>query len=408
MAYIGNDLTIQQYAPQIAYFNGTGSQTAFTLPQAVVSAAQIIVVIENVIQNPSDAYSVLGTTLTFTSAPPSGTSNIWVEYTSLQTNTVAPSPGTVGTASIVSGVTISFADGSASTPSITNDGDTNTGMFFPAADTIAFAEGGVESMRIDSSGNLLVGATTGVGGNRFTAVGGGTQISGGTTAQEGVRIQRISGAATITGINNDNNAFNPLAFFTSGTEAMRIDSSGNVRIGTTAAIVAQERASINAGASAGYGLVVATSTTGGYSALVLRNSDGNATSNQIFFQHGSTFVGSVTSTSSSTAYNTSSDYRLKENIAPMTGALNTVAQLKPCTYNWKVDGSNGQGFIAHELAEVVPDCVTGEKDAVDADGNIKPQSIDTSFLVATLTAAIQEQQAIIQDLKARIETLEAK
>jgi hypothetical protein len=102
MAYVGNNLTIQQYAPQIAYFNGNGSTVAFTLPTAVVSAAQIIVVIENVIQNPSSSYSVSGTTLTFTSAPPSGTNNIWVEYTSLQTNTVVPSAGTVGQAQMSS------------------------------------------------------------------------------------------------------------------------------------------------------------------------------------------------------------------------------------------------------------------------------------------------------------------
>lgn len=102
MAYVGNNLTVQQYAPQIAYFNGNGSTVAFTLPIAVVSAAQIIVAIENVIQNPSSSYSVSGTTLTFTSAPPSGTNNIWVEYTSLQTNTVAPSAGTVGQAQMSS------------------------------------------------------------------------------------------------------------------------------------------------------------------------------------------------------------------------------------------------------------------------------------------------------------------
>jgi hypothetical protein len=72
-------------------------------------------------------------------------------------------------------------------------------------------------------------------------------------------------------------------------------------------------------------------------------------------------------------------------------------------YKWNVDGSNGEGFIAHELAEVVPQCVTGEKDAVDANGNPKYQGIDTSFLVATLTAAIQEQQAIIESLKARLD-----
>jgi hypothetical protein len=116
-----------------------------------------------------------------------------------------------------------------------------------------------------------------------------------------------------------------------------------------------------------------------------------------------TIVGTISVTGSATAYNTSSDYRLKNTIAPMTGALAKVALLKPCTYKWNVDGSDGQGFIAHELAEVAPNCVTGEKDAVDAEGNPQYQGIDTSFLVATLTAAIQEQQAIINSLKARLD-----
>ena len=87
----------------------------------------------------------------------------------------------------------------------------------------------------------------------------------------------------------------------------------------------------------------------------------------------------------------------------MTGAMAKVALLKPCIYKWNADGSDGQGFIAHELAEVVPDCVTGEKDAIDANGNIKPQGIDVSFLVATLTAAIQEQQVLINQLKTRLD-----
>jgi hypothetical protein len=116
----------------------------------------------------------------------------------------------------------------------------------------------------------------------------------------------------------------------------------------------------------------------------------------------------------STTYNTSSDYRLKENIVPMTGALAKVSQLKPCTYKWKWNGSDGEGFIAHELAEVCPSAVSGEKDAIetyiDEEGNeqtrIKPQGIDTSFLVATLTAAIQEQQATINALTARVVALE--
>jgi hypothetical protein len=125
-----------------------------------------------------------------------------------------------------------------------------------------------------------------------------------------------------------------------------------------------------------------------------------------FYNASASNVGNITINSGGTAYGTTSDYRLKENIAPMTGALEKVSLLKPVIYTWKTDDSNGQGFIAHELQAIIPDAVVGEKDAVNEDGSIKPQCIDTSFLVATLTAAIQEQQTIINDLKARITALE--
>ena len=92
----------------------------------------------------------------------------------------------------------------------------------------------------------------------------------------------------------------------------------------------------------------------------------------------------------------------------MTGALAKVSQLKPCTFTWKADGSAGQGFIAHELAEVCPQAVTGEKDALRADGEMDTQGVDTSFLVATLTAAMQEQQTLITQLTERIAALENK
>jgi hypothetical protein len=129
-----------------------------------------------------------------------------------------------------------------------------------------------------------------------------------------------------------------------------------------------------------------------------------------FYDGSNTFCGQIyiDAGANVTYYATSSDYRLKENVAPMTGALAKVQQLNPVTYNWKKSGKESQGFIAHELQEVIPEAVIGEKDAVDKDGNIMPQMIDTSFLVATLTAAIQEQQQIINDLKLRIETLENK
>lgn len=120
---------------------------------------------------------------------------------------------------------------------------------------------------------------------------------------------------------------------------------------------------------------------------------------EIFRNAAGTSVGNIASTVSATAYNTSSDYRLKENIQPMQNALATVVQLNPVTYTWKVDGSDGQGFIAHELQAIVPDAVTGEKDAVDEKGNPIYQGVDTSFLVATLTKAIQELKAEVDSLK---------
>ena len=125
----------------------------------------------------------------------------------------------------------------------------------------------------------------------------------------------------------------------------------------------------------------------------------------IAFCNGNGDVGTISVSGSATTYATSSDYRLKNTISPMTGALAKVALLKPCTYKWNVDGSDGQGFIAHELQEVVEGCVTGEKDAVDAEGNPQYQGIDTSFLVATLTAAIQELKAIVDAQGAEIAAL---
>ena len=131
---------------------------------------------------------------------------------------------------------------------------------------------------------------------------------------------------------------------------------------------------------------------------------GSGYSYHIFTYNGTT-IGQINQNGTTAiTYATTSDYRLKENIAPLTGALATVAQLKPVTYKWKSDGSDGQGFIAHELQAVVPDCVTGEKDAVDEDGKPVYQGIDTSFLVATLTAAIQELNAKVTALETQLAT----
>jgi hypothetical protein len=248
--------------------------------------------------------------------------------------------------------------------------------------SLAFGTNDVERMRIDSSGNV------GIGTSSPSSV-----ISGTATV-----LQVQNGNLAALALNNStakkfsisSQVSSSLVFYdeTASAERARIDSSGNLYLGITT----------TPGASAG--MLFEKSGTINVSRGITTNA------NVAEWRNPNGVVGTISTNGSSTAYNTSSDYRLKNTIAPMTGALAKVAALKPCTYKWNADGSDGEGFIAHELQEVVPDAVTGEKDAVNEDGSIKPQGIDTSFLVATLTAAIQEQQAIITALTARVEALE--
>jgi hypothetical protein len=320
---------------------------------------------------------------------------------------------------------LSDVDGTAAAPAIRGT-DANTGIFFPAADTIAFAEGGVEAARFDSAGNFGLGTTapavtldtrsTSAAAARFSRSGTSGQLTS-IVFEDGSATLGSGGTARIA------SSTGYLAFSTGGTsgdtaggtERARIDSSGQFLVGATS----NPGGGTSVAAFSGADVLNVNNTTAG---------TGSVTS--VYFKRNATTVGSITVTGSATAYVTSSDYRLKENIAPMTGALANVALLKPVTYKWKVDGSDGQGFIAHELQAVVPDCVSGAKDAVgeqqyevtpavkDAEGRviteavmgtrIAPvyQGIDTSFLVATLTAAIQEQQALITALTTRITALE--
>jgi hypothetical protein len=258
---------------------------------------------------------------------------------------------------------------------------------------------GTERMRIDSSGNVGIGTSS----PTFTS-GSGLQIerSGATATLEITRSDAsIAGSLSLQGGSVQNNIYSvgakPLVFYTNSTQAMRIASNGQVFVNATSTLgSAGARFNMlwNNVSEQAFTLKASSTTFNGGPFVFLNSVDGTS--------------GTIGQTASSVSYNTSSDYRLKENITPMTGALAKVQALKPVTYTWKIDGANGQGFIAHELQEVVPECVTGEKDAINEDGSIKAQGVDTSFLVATLTAAIQEQQAIITDLKARIETLENK
>ncbi len=284
---------------------------------------------------------------------------------------------------------ISGTNGSAGTPAVQGE-DTNTGVFFPAADTVAVATVGTERLRVNSIGDVGVGTSSPTDFQQF-GYGPTVESRGGFG---GSFIASNSGNTVRTILSNTSGATagvlktltnHPLVFGTNDTERARIDADGTLLIGRTADVSAATRLGLDATASIS-GFISETGPTTSVTHGRFYNGNGN--------------VGNISTNASATTYATSSDYRLKENVAPMQNALDTVAQLNPVTYTWKADGSAGQGFIAHELQAVVPDCVTGEKDAVDAEGNPQYQGVDTSFLVATLVKAVQE-------LTARIAALEA-
>jgi hypothetical protein len=174
--------------------------------------------------------------------------------------------------------------------------------------------------------------------------------------------------------------------------AMTIDSSGHLLVAATSA-----PSSSVAGCRFSNPNVVAPTISRG---------SGTTEISMLTFQNGNGTVGQITTNGSSTAYVTSSDYRLKTDAQPMTGASARVQALNPVNFEWISSGERVDGFLAHEAQAVVPECVTGTKDAVDADGNPDYQGIDQSKLVPLLTAALQEALTKIETLEARITALE--
>ena len=272
------------------------------------------------------------------------------------------------------------------------------------------------------------GATGGV--NTLNGLTGAVSIAGGTYLSTSAAGSTVTVATNATNANTASTlvARDASGNFSAGTITAAL--SGNATTATTATNL---NGSISGDSSMGAGVILyggsstATSTTttqraifggdAGYAWLCRNSTSSNFilqkgasnTGNVQSMYYNSTIVGNISISTTATTYGTSSDYRLKNDVAPLTGSLALIKNLKPSTWQWVTDpdAPRGNGFIAHELAEWIPAAVQGEKDEVDEAGNPVYQSVDSSFVVPFLTAALQEAIAKIESLEDRISALEA-
>ena len=332
--------------------------------------------------------------------------------------------------------------------------DSNAGyiQYSNSSDFMLFRTNNSESMRIDSSGNVGIGGTPAAWSGTARVLefdGQATDYIGFNSATSGYiyqnayydgtnNVYKNTGLATAYGQAAGVHSWFGAASGTAGATAtlaehMRITSKGSILVQTSTELAALTVASTTAVA---YTANFTGQPANGYN-LVLRANAGIQGGTAVRIQnHLGTEVGTITYSTTATSYITSSDYRLKTDAQPMTGASARVQTLNPVNFEWIADGTRVDGFLAHEAATVVPESVSGTKDAMvdeeyevtaaieatyDDDGNElteavdavmgtrsvpKYQGIDQSKLVPLLTAALQEALTKIDDLETRLTALE--
>jgi hypothetical protein len=306
-----------------------------------------------------------------------------------------------GLSSLASTGVATFSAGSASAPAITTTGDTNTGIFFPAADTIAFSEGGAEAMRIDSSGNLGIGTTSPA---QKLDVNGSVKSTGfyiGTTGTSGFAGLGTTGSATDGGNfvgRSATSTFNAggVEVYTGGAERMRIDSSGNVLVGTTTTFQS--------------GTMSIQGTSASEGVLSLRNSGATGTTWRVGPQSGGVFViynqnsNGVYLISGQTSWTANSDERLKTDLKPIENALEKVSSLRAGTGRYLNDdeGVSRSFLIAQDVQNVFPEAVDVQE---DEQGTLGLRYTD---VIPLLVASIKELKATVDAQAARIAALESK
>jgi len=300
--------------------------------------------------------------------------------------------------------TINVIHPSGSTTNIVNDNAGNVAIggtlnastiTSPVSTALTIQSAGTTAMTVNTSQNVGIGITSpttklDVLGTILVraAVSSGTAmlLSADTTNANGTSIS----STFVTG------GYGPLKFLTANTEAMRIDTSGNVFINSTSQPNGTYTAKLVVNAESNYATTYYSSTIpSSYTPVV-------------FLGTGNALAGYINVTGTTTSFVSASDYRIKEDITPLASGILTVSALKPVSYKWKSDQSVGEGFIAHELGDVIPLALFGEKDALNGDGSIKPQGIDMTKIIPHLVAAIQELSAKNDALEAANAAFEAR
>ena len=258
---------------------------------------------------------------------------------------------------------------SSSTVSITNNTNDSNGAF------LFF----MKQRSGSSGGNTAANSGDIIGELRFNTA------DGTNFDNVGARIQVLADGSVSSDNTPTRMVFQTNSGTTSPTERMRINSSGRVLIGESTTADFDANLTINVGGTRA-AITTHSGTTANRHALACCNDNGH--------------VGGITTSGSATSFNTSSDYRLKENATAISDGITRLKTLKPYRFNFKADASTTvDGFFAHEVT-AVPEAISGEKDAVKEDGSIDPQGIDQSKLVPLLVAAVQE-------LIGKVEALEA-
>ena len=276
---------------------------------------------------------------------------------------------------------------------------------------LTFFQGGTENMRLTDAGLLQLG--TAIGNSTYAGLFNGVSnvgtgaiiqtrngdgkkhfmLRGDNNVEYGsVGLSASSGSASLQLQGENTIVFNT----NTDTERFRIDGDGDLCIGTTAGFRGSEKVSVVAGTVdcfAGY-------THAAFA--VARKASFVNTFFLLFEANNGSAIGSITSGGSSVTYNTSSDYRLKENIQPMEDGLERLKQLNPIKFNWKEAGTESEGFLAHEVQTIFPEAVDGEKDGE------KIQSMDYGRITPLLVKAIQEQQEQIDALQSKIQSLKGE